>query len=81
MNGLLQVNKKRVRVTLRIGTEKIDLMVEKDKVASYRAAGKRVNKMFSTYRTRCPYFSVERIYAMTLLACALEEGCKTQTEK
>lgn len=25
------------RVTLRIGTEKIDLMVEKDKVASYRA--------------------------------------------
>lgn len=70
-----------VRVTLRIGTEKIDLMVEKDKVASYRAAGKRVNKMFSTYRTRCPYFSVERIYAMTLLACALEEGDNTKSEK
>lgn len=69
------------RVTLRIGTEKIDLMVEKDKVASYRAAGKRVNKMFSTYRTRCPYFSVERIYAMTLLACALEEGDNTKSEK
>ena len=69
------------RVTLRIGTEKIDLMVEKDKVASYRAAGKRVNKMFSTYRTRCPYFSVERIYAMTLLACALGEGGNTETEK
>ena len=69
------------RVTLQIGTEKIDLMVEKDKVASYRAAGKRVNKMFSTYRTRCPYFSVERIYAMTLLACALEEGDNTKSEK
>lgn len=69
------------RVTLRIGTEKIDLMVEKDKVASYRAAGKRVNKMFSTYRTRCPYFSVERIYAMTLLACALEEGDNMKSEK
>ena len=42
MNGLLQVNKQMVRVTLRIGTEKIDLMVSQGNVSSYLAAEKRL---------------------------------------
>ena len=81
MNGLLQVNKKRVRVTLRIGTEKIDLMVSQGNVSSYLAAEERLNKLFNKYKAKLPRSPLKHIYALTALACALGEGGNTETEK
>lgn len=74
MDDLLQAKKEMVRVNLRVGTEKFVLMVQRDKKPFYRAAGKRVNKLFKDYKAKMPSSSVEHIYALTALACAMDNG-------
>ena len=74
MNDLLQAKKEMVRVNLQVGTEKIVLMVPRDKGPLYRTAERKVNKMFNDYKTKQPNLSIERIYALTALACALDNG-------
>ncbi|GEM_PF-6544156 len=69
------------RVTLRIGTEKIDLMVSQGNVSSYLAAEERLNKLFNKYKAKLPRSPLKHIYALTALACALGEGGNTETEK
>lgn len=69
------------RVTLRIGTEKFDLRVLQDNVSSYLASEERLNKLFNKYKAKLPRSPLKHIYALTALACALEEGCNTETEK
>ncbi len=81
MNGLLQANKQMVRVTLRIGTEKIDLMVSQGNVSSYLAAEEKLNKLFNKYKAKLPRSPLKHIYALTALACALGEGGNTENEK
>lgn len=72
MNDLLQPEKEMVRVNLKVGTERIVLMVQRDRKSLYRTAGKRVNKLFNDYKAKQPDFSIERIYALTALACAMD---------
>ena len=74
MNDLLQTENEMVRVNLKVGTEKFVLMVQRDKKPIYRTAVKRVNKLFKDYKAKQPDFSIERIYALTALACAMDNG-------
>lgn len=74
MNDLLQPENEKVRVNLRVGKEKFALMVQRDKKPFYRAAVRKVNKLFKDYKAKQPDFSIERIYALTALACAMDNG-------
>ena len=80
MNDLLQQEKEMVRVNLRVGTERIVLMVQRDRKSLYRTAGRKVNKLFNDYKAKMPSSSVEHIYALTALACALDNGQKEKTK-
>ena len=80
MNDLLQAKKEMVRVNLRVGTERIVLMVQRDKKPLYRTAGRKVNKMFNDYKAKMPSFSVEHIYAITALACAMDNAQEEKTK-
>ena len=80
MNDLLQAKKEMVRVNLRVGTERIVLMVQRDWKSLYRTAGRKVNKLFNDYKAKMPSSSNEHIYALTALACALDNGQEEKTK-
>ena len=80
MNDLLQTENEKVRVNLKVGTERIVLRVQRDKKPLYRTAGRKVNKMFNDYKAKMPSSSNEHIYALTALACALDNGQEEKTK-
>ena len=57
----------------KIGDEVLTLSIPAEKEAGYRTVEQKLDKLFHDYQKKCPGFSKERIYAITLFAYAIEK--------